>query len=260
MLSVPVSPRDPVFWRWHSFLDTVSQQRLNLGVALNALTALRLDQLLIPDGELQQGGAPAPQVVYQIPFRVFKYTDAFDSFTVEFHEPVIGVKAEDLVVNGVAATLVTGDGQGPYVFSGFSIPAPGEIVVRLRPGKIKNLADVEYGGDTWRYVVVDPEPDADNDGLTNGQEVNETVTNPFDRDTDDDGLIDGDEVNVFHTSPHLKDSDADSAGDKCELDKGTDPLDPSSTAAGCAGYYVFLCRVQNGPSGDGLLRANSVGR
>ena len=258
MLSVPVSPRDPIFWRWHNFLDTVSQQRLNLGVAVNALATLQLDQLVVPGRVAQQAKPPSPQVVYQIPFRMFKFVDAFDTFTVEFHEPVIGLTAGDLVVNGIAATSVTGDGPGPYVFSGFAIPGPGDLVVKLKAGKIKNLADVDYVGDTWRYVVVDPEPDADIDGLPNGQEVNETLTNPFDRDTDDDGLTDGDEVNVFLTSPHLKDTDSDSAGDKCELDKGTDPLDPSSTAPGCAGYYVFLCRVQNGPTIDGLAATTNT--
>ena len=46
--------------------------------------------------------------------------------TVYFNEPVSGVDAADLRINGVSATAVTGNEAGPYVFS-FSPPANGSV-------------------------------------------------------------------------------------------------------------------------------------
>ena len=43
-------------------------------------------------------------------------------------------------------------------------------------------------------------PDTDNDGLTDGEEVNEHGTEPGNPDTDGDGLIDGDEL-FYGTDP-----------------------------------------------------------
>jgi YD repeat-containing protein len=66
--------------------------------------------------------------------------------------------------------------------------------------------------------------DNDGDGLTNSQE---TVlgTNPYDSDSDDDGLSDGDEVNVYNTNPLNWDTDGDGLPDGWEIDNDLDPLD-----------------------------------
>lgn len=45
-------------------------------------------------------------------------------------------------------------------------------------------------------------PDSDNDGLTDGDEVNIHFTNPLDFDSDDDGLTDGYEINIGLTDPN----------------------------------------------------------
>ena len=50
-------------------------------------------------------------------------------------------------------------------------------------------------------------PDTDNDGLNDGEEVNNYKTSPVDYDTDGDGLGDGEEVKSYGTNPKHIDSD-----------------------------------------------------
>ncbi|MEW6536397.1 MAG: hypothetical protein AB1454_12365 [Candidatus Auribacterota bacterium] len=66
--------------------------------------------------------------------------------------------------------------------------------------------------------------DTDNDGLSDGQEVNIYHTDPLLSDTDSDGLTDGDEVITHGTNPLLSDTDDDGKTDKWEVDNGYDPL------------------------------------
>ncbi|RJS47592.1 hypothetical protein [Nocardioides cavernaquae] len=89
--------------------------------------------------------------------------------------------------------------------------------------------------------------DTDNDGLTDGAEVNTHGTKPLDADTDDDGLKDGAEVNTHGTDP--KDPDTDNGGvkDGAEVAAGTNPLDGSDDAA--------LLAPGADPDGDGLTNA-----
>lgn len=58
--------------------------------------------------------------------------------------------------------------------------------------------------------------DSDGDGLNDGMEVLIYLTDPWDRDTDDDTLEDGDEVNVWNTDPLAADSDGDGLDDAQE--------------------------------------------
>ncbi len=67
------------------------------------------------------------------------------------------------------------------------------------------------------------DPDSDNDGLNDGDEVLVYLTDPLDADSDDDGLNDGDEVSAG-TDPHLSDTDEDGIPDGWEVDHGLDPL------------------------------------
>ena len=64
--------------------------------------------------------------------------------------------------------------------------------------------------------------DTDADGLNNALEAT-LGTSPTDADTDDDGLTDGAEVQVHGTDPLLADSDGDTLRDGDELSDGTDP-------------------------------------
>jgi hypothetical protein len=54
------------------------------------------------------------------------------------------------------------------------------------------------------------------------------ATDAVDPDSDDDGLMDGDEVHVHHTDPLDDDSDDDGFTDGAEIAAGSDPLDAAS--------------------------------
>lgn len=77
--------------------------------------------------------------------------------------------------------------------------------------------------------VSDADADCDGDGLSNIREF-ELGTKPFNPDTDNDGLTDGDEVNIYGTDPLKYDTDDDGISDGDEIVLGTDPL--SSTTDG----------------------------
>ncbi len=69
--------------------------------------------------------------------------------------------------------------------------------------------------------------DPDGDGLTTDQEV-ALGTDPQKYDTDGDGLSDGDEVNVTHTNPLLADTDGDGMSDWQEYVAGSSPTNSTS--------------------------------
>jgi len=66
--------------------------------------------------------------------------------------------------------------------------------------------------------------DEDADNLTNLREFL-NFTNPSNSDTDDDGLSDGGEVDIHHTNPLKADTDSDGMSDNQEVLAGTNPLD-----------------------------------
>jgi len=70
---------------------------------------------------------------------------------ISFSEPVTGVNAADLLINGAPATNVTGTGAGPYVFA-FPPPAAGVVSFAWAGGHgIKDLAAVPnaFAGGNW---------------------------------------------------------------------------------------------------------------
>ena len=68
------------------------------------------------------------------------------------------------------------------------------------------------------------DPDSDQDGLTDGDEVNIYGTDPLATDSDQDGLTDGDEIFVYSTNPNSADTDHDGLSDSEEIQNyGTDP-------------------------------------
>ena len=66
------------------------------------------------------------------------------------------------------------------------------------------------------------EIDQDGDGLIDSVETN-TGTNPSNPDSDNDGLKDGEEVMTYGTNPLLADTDGDGAPDGVEVTAGTNP-------------------------------------
>lgn len=76
------------------------------------------------------------------------------------------------------------------------------------------------------YQTDPNDPDTDNDGLSDGREV-ELGTDPTSPDTDEDGLTDYEEVREYNTDPTAVDTDRDGVDDHAEVKAGTDPTDPS---------------------------------
>jgi hypothetical protein len=76
----------------------------------------------------------------------------FTQVEVFFSEPVIGVDAADLRINGVAAGGLTGSGAGPYRFS-FTSPAPGLVNLAWAAGHgITDLSQAvnPFAGGSWQ--------------------------------------------------------------------------------------------------------------
>jgi len=83
----------------------------------------------------------------------------------------------------------------------------------------------------YRNPGTDPgDSDTDDDGLSDGEEVDTYGTDPGESDGDFDGLIDPDEILVYGTDPNDPDTDNDSYTDGEEVAFGSDPLDPSEGA------------------------------
>lgn len=78
-----------------------------------------------------------------------------DQLSVTFSEPVVGVTAASLRVNGSAATSVSGASGGPYLFQGFIPPGDGLAVVELASGQIRDDVGNYYAGGNWQYQIRD---------------------------------------------------------------------------------------------------------
>ena len=100
-------------------------------------------------------------------------------------------------------------------------------------------ADKDYDNDGFtngqeKALGTDPNnPDTDDDGLKDGEEINKYKTNPLNADSDKDGLKDGEEVNRYKTDPLNPDSDKDGLKDGEEVTSyKTDPLNPDTDKDG----------------------------
>ena len=243
MLSTTNSPRDPIFWRWHAFLNIVSQEWLagpsgSLASMGKPTLFARLMNAVITPAAAQAPGQP--QVIYQTPFRLFPFITELSSISVTFSKEVTGVEASDLTVNGSPATQVTGSGAGPYTFTGFRDPGNAAIAnVRIDAGVITDTSGVLFEGDSWQYQLVPRGLDSDGDGLKNEDEASTWLTNPLKADTDDDALPDAFEVAnscldalESQTHPHdmagnplpaRLDADGDGIPDVAELNAKSNP-------------------------------------
>ncbi len=107
---------------------------------------------------------------------------------VNFSEVVTGVNASALLINGVAATNVSGSGIGPYVFQ-FPQPASGNVQFSWAPGQnIQDVAANLFGGSGWTALL---SPAVNAAALTNVV-INEFLaanTSPNGL-VDEDGLLD----------------------------------------------------------------------
>ncbi|MBJ7355906.1 hypothetical protein, partial [Nocardioides sp.] len=99
-------------------------------------------------------------------------------------------------------------------------------------GGVTDGAEVDHGTDPLNGADDLPGTgDADGDGLTDVEE-GELGTDPNDPDTDDDGLSDGAEVNTYGTDPLDADTDDGGVTDGAEVGNGTDPLDGEDDVPG----------------------------
>ncbi|HON08335.1 MAG TPA: CotH kinase family protein, partial [Verrucomicrobiota bacterium] len=106
------------------------------------------------------------------------------SIKVTFDEPVVGVDASDLLINGAPAQTVSGNGAGPYVFT-FSQPALGQVNVQFAPNN--GITDVAtppnlFAGASWGYIL-DPNARFDSKVV-----INEIMFNPPSHKTNDEWI------------------------------------------------------------------------
>lgn len=91
-------------------------------------------------------------------------------------------------------------------------------------------SELDYDGDSLtngeeEALGTDPlEPDTDNDGVFDWDEVEFHGSDPLDPDTDGDDLNDYDELYVWGTDPNDVDSDEDGFGDGVEVANGYNPF------------------------------------
>ena len=149
-------------------------------------------------------GDPSPQVIMS------------GSLGDEFQDAGLDTMIGD-AVGGVAGPLVAGR------------VAAGIIPIALTSPALATIPPVPSLGS----VVLNIDTDADNDGLSDGIELNgSNPTDPDDADSDDDGLLDGQEdtnhngaLDSGETNPNDPDSDNDGLLDGTEVD-GTNPTNP----------------------------------
>lgn len=94
-----------------------------------------------------------------------------------------------------------------------------ELRTETAPSTTSATAETPVTATTSPISAFDP----DSDGLTNNQEL-QINTDPNNPDTDNDGLKDGEEVNLYKTDPTKPDTDNDSYTDGQEVKSGYNPL------------------------------------
>ncbi len=94
----------------------------------------------------------APQLLERAPF-AGALVSQLTQIEVLFNEPVVGVNAADLLINGQPAASVTGAETGPYVFT-FAPPAAGTVNFSWAGGHgITDLAANAFTGGGWAVTL-----------------------------------------------------------------------------------------------------------
>ena len=118
-----------------------------------------------------------------------------------------------------------------------------EFQADTHPYIVDTDADGMWDGWEWLYGLnplnpLDANADTDNDGVINRLEYNNTAAGPYmevdnitsshpnNNDTDGDGLLDGEELFNYLTDPTSSDTDGDGMPDGWEVKYGLNPLDP----------------------------------
>jgi hypothetical protein len=119
------------------------------------------------------------------------------------------------------------------------------------------------GAGNWDAFLLKYGIDTDEDGLSDGDEVNIHGTNPNNADTDGDGLSDGDEVNIHGTNPNNADTDGDGLSDGDEVNiHGTDPNNSDTDGDGLSDgdeVNIYGTNPNNADTdGDGQNDGNEI--
>ena len=146
--------------------------------------------------------------------------------------PVITNADGSYVVSSDRGTTSTIDANGRDVVYGDITTGPGGVILGL-PTPTPAPSDGGNGGgrNSDAPNLHPTADDTDGDNLSNELEA-QFGTDPSNPDSDNDGVADGDEVNIYHTDPTKFDTDGDGHGDGEELFwLHTDPLDRQFAAA-----------------------------
>ena len=128
--------------------------------------------------------------------------------------------------------------------------------------------------ETWNWYTDPTNPDTDEDGLTDYDEINEHYTDPKNPNSDGDEYLDGYEI-LMGWDPNDPNGDADGDGlsDSDEVDIGTDPnvwdTDDDDLPDGWEYYYYnyvisaysyngFLDPLNDDSNGDGILDCDEI--
>lgn len=125
--------------------------------------------------------------------------------------------------------------------------------------EFEKLIDSGVGGlngATFVLRLIKTKGDADQDGLTYEEEVDQYGTDPNDPDTDDDGLTDGEEVKETNTNPLLDDTDSDQMPDGFEVQYG---LNPNANDAAVDGDSDGLSNLEEWQLGTDPTSADTDG-
>lgn len=163
---------------------------------------------------------------------------------VVFSEVVTGVDAGDLLVNGVAATAVSGFGAGPYVFT-FPAPAFGPVAFTWKPGHgIVDLAGNAFADPGWS--VTRAAAGAGGLVITEFAAINSSSTF-LDEDGDNEGWIE-----IFNPGTSAVDLTGWALTDDADVPRKW--LFPGRTLA--AGGYLVVFASGKDRRGAGELHAN----
>lgn len=133
---------------------------------------------------------------------------------------------DDIAVRAVSFLL-----DGELLFTDTTAPYEVPITIDESGFTVELTATaIDLGDNTGsETILLNVEPDSDNDGLGDFEEANRYGTLPSEPDTDEDGLTDGEEV-AIGSNPLEKDTDGDGIDDKTEVDQQTDPTNPDTTS------------------------------
>jgi hypothetical protein len=131
------------------------------------------------------------------------------------------------------ALVVTGAENGAAISAVYVGPAAPRLAQAAATPEVRTIAGAEEAA-TPAAIVAEPdaaaETDEDGDGLSAARET-EVGTDAALADSDEDGLSDGDEVDSVGTDPLNPDSDGDGVLDGDEVLQGTNPRDDAPVVA-----------------------------